>query len=215
MLCVVMRWRFFFLFSFFFFFGRARAPNPHLPLLAFEGDIPSGLNFFLRRKPLFGNPKKQAIRIMETPIFAPRDSVAAAEKVNSIPAAAPPSKRIAAALSSSSGVRGSGRASGKVKWLKNSFRLLVCLATVAVALAGSTDFEKFVNLVGAFACVPLMFIYPAAFHYAAVATTRRHKFMDLALIVVGFISMVFVSAVTIDLWIKESGSSGEHHGIAT
>eukprot|EP01104_Vermistella_antarctica_P017178 TRINITY_DN6045_c0_g1_i1.p1 TRINITY_DN6045_c0_g1~~TRINITY_DN6045_c0_g1_i1.p1 ORF type:complete len:569 (-),score=101.69 TRINITY_DN6045_c0_g1_i1:137-1843(-) len=51
-----------------------------------------------------------------------------------------------------------------VKWMKNCFRLFLLLFTGVVAILASDAFDNFITIVGAVACVPLAFIYPALFH---------------------------------------------------
>lgn len=58
--------------------------------------------------------------------------------------------------------RKSGKYSGYVKWQKNSFRCAIVGFCAAVAWAGANDLDKFVALVGSFACIPLVYIYPAS-----------------------------------------------------
>lgn len=49
-----------------------------------------------------------------------------------------------------------------IKWKKNIFRFFMVMACAAIAWAGAGDLDKFVALVGSFACVPLVFIYPVS-----------------------------------------------------
>lgn len=56
----------------------------------------------------------------------------------------------------------SGKFSKNVKWKKNGFRCLVVLGSALIAWVGSDDLDKFVALVGSFACIPLVFMYPVS-----------------------------------------------------
>lgn len=49
-----------------------------------------------------------------------------------------------------------------IKWKKNIFRFFMVLFCAAIAYAGSNDLDKFVAIVGSFACVPLVYIYPVS-----------------------------------------------------
>lgn len=49
-----------------------------------------------------------------------------------------------------------------IKWKKNIFRFFMVMMCAAIAWAGAGDLDKFVALVGSFACVPLVFIYPVS-----------------------------------------------------
>ncbi|KAG2141164.1 amino acid transporter [Suillus bovinus] len=91
----------------------------------------------------------------------------------------------------------SGKQDPRVKWLKNLFRFgLVAISTV-ISWVGAADLDKFVSLIGSFACVPLCFVYPAMLHYKAVAKTRTEKIGDIVLGVFGMAAMIYTTALTI------------------
>lgn len=97
-----------------------------------------------------------------------------------------------------------GRASGKqsniTKWKKNAFRTVLVLFTGVVAAFGASDLDKFVALIGSFACVPLVYIYPAYLHYKGVADRPLTKAGDVAMMVVGLIAMIYTTSITIARW---------------
>lgn len=47
-----------------------------------------------------------------------------------------------------------------IKWQKNIFRFFMVMLCAAIAWLGANDLDKFVALVGSFACIPLVYIYP-------------------------------------------------------
>jgi proton-coupled amino acid transporter len=49
-----------------------------------------------------------------------------------------------------------------IKWQKNCFRFFMVIFTACVAWVGAGDLDKFVSLVGSFACIPLVYIYPVS-----------------------------------------------------
>jgi len=49
-----------------------------------------------------------------------------------------------------------------VKWQKNVFRFFMVVLCAMIAWLGANDLDKFVSLVGSFACIPLVFIYPVS-----------------------------------------------------
>ncbi|KAG0700274.1 amino acid transporter [Suillus ampliporus] len=101
----------------------------------------------------------------------------------------------------------SGKQDPRVKWLKNLFRFgLVAISTV-ISWAGAADLDKFVSLIGSFACVPLCFVYPAMLHYKAVAKTRTEKIGDIVLGVFGMAAMIFTTALTIQLMAEPEASA--------
>ena len=54
----------------------------------------------------------------------------------------------------------SGKYNPHIKWQKNVFRFFVVMLCAAIAWIGANDLDKFVSIVGSFACVPLVYIYP-------------------------------------------------------
>lgn len=49
-----------------------------------------------------------------------------------------------------------------IKWKKNVFRFFMVALCACIAWAGAGDLDKFVSLVGSFACIPLVYIYPVS-----------------------------------------------------
>ena len=54
----------------------------------------------------------------------------------------------------------SGKYNPYIKWKKNLFRFCLVMLCAAIAWGGAGDLDKFVALVGSFACVPLVYVYP-------------------------------------------------------
>lgn len=94
----------------------------------------------------------------------------------------------------------SGKQSSSTKWKKNGFRTLVLGICVGISIVGASDLDKFVALIGSFACVPLVYIYPALLHYKGVAEGIWVKSGDILLMVVGLVAMVYTTAVTVMQW---------------
>lgn len=94
-----------------------------------------------------------------------------------------------------------GHRSGKkdllTKWKKNAFRTFLVAVCCSIGIAGSDNLDRFVALIGSVACVPLVYVYPPFLHYRAVATTKKEKMMDVALMVLGMVGMVYTTAITI------------------
>ena len=55
-----------------------------------------------------------------------------------------------------------GKYNPYIKWKKNFFRFFMVMICAMLAWAGADDLDKFVSLVGSFACIPLVFIYPVS-----------------------------------------------------
>jgi len=102
----------------------------------------------------------------------------------------------------------SGKYNPYIKWQKNIFRFFVVMLCAGIAWVGANDLDKFVALVGSFACVPLVYIYPPMLHYKAVAKTRFRKICDILLCIFGFIVMAYTTSLTVISWasgIEEPG----------
>ena len=56
----------------------------------------------------------------------------------------------------------SGKYNPYIKWQKNIFRFFVVVLCASIAWFGANDLDKFVSLVGSFACVPLVYMYPVS-----------------------------------------------------
>lgn len=56
----------------------------------------------------------------------------------------------------------SGKYNPGIKWKKNFFRFMLVMVCAFVAWGGAGDLDKFVSLVGSFACVPLVYVYPVS-----------------------------------------------------
>ena len=54
----------------------------------------------------------------------------------------------------------SGKDNPYVKWKKNVFRFFLVVVCSLIAWGGAGDLDKFVALVGSFACIPLVYMYP-------------------------------------------------------
>ncbi|KAI1324254.1 transmembrane amino acid transporter [Xylariaceae sp. FL0255] len=91
----------------------------------------------------------------------------------------------------------SGKKSVSTKWKKNAFRALMVAICGCVAIIGAGNLDRFVALIGSFACIPLVYIYPAYLHYKGVATSWYTKTGDIVFVVVGFIAMIYTTIVTL------------------
>jgi len=56
----------------------------------------------------------------------------------------------------------SGKYNPYIKWQKNVFRFCIVMLCAGIAWIGANDLDKFVAIVGSFACVPLVYIYPVS-----------------------------------------------------
>ncbi|OAL53350.1 amino acid transporter-like protein [Pyrenochaeta sp. DS3sAY3a] len=95
-----------------------------------------------------------------------------------------------------------GKYNPYVKWKKNFFRFFMVMVCAMLAWAGAGDLDKFVSLVGSFACIPLVFIYPPMLHYRAVARTSSARALDVLLGIIGLVGMGYTTALTINSWVN-------------
>ncbi|KAH0594501.1 hypothetical protein MHUMG1_07852 [Metarhizium humberi] len=94
----------------------------------------------------------------------------------------------------------SGKYNPWIKWKKNVFRFFMVMLCSAIAWGGADHLDKFVALVGNFACIPLVYIYPPLLHYKAVARTRWWRISDIVLCIFGFVAMAYTTVLTIMSW---------------
>ncbi|KAF3934028.1 hypothetical protein ABW19_dt0201757 [Dactylella cylindrospora] len=94
----------------------------------------------------------------------------------------------------------SGKYSNKVKWEKNTFRFFTVIGTALIAWGGADDLDKFVALIGSFACIPLVYMYPPMLHFRGVAKTTISKVGDVILGIFGFAVMIYTTQQTVRSW---------------
>ncbi|KAJ3082542.1 neutral amino acid transporter, partial [Quaeritorhiza haematococci] len=93
-----------------------------------------------------------------------------------------------------------GKSSRFVKWQKNLYRATLVSFLAAVAIFGSDNLDKFVSLVGCFACIPLSFVYPSLFHFH-ISRNKWVKAKDIALVIFGTVATVYTTYVTLQQWV--------------
>lgn len=96
----------------------------------------------------------------------------------------------------------SGKHSHRVKWLKNYFRTGIVIFTALLAWVGANDLDKFVSLVGSFACIPLIYVYPPLLHLKSSGpdTSKIILLGDLLIFLFGMGVMTYTSYQNIVLW---------------
>ena len=94
----------------------------------------------------------------------------------------------------------SGKHNRYIKWKKNVFRFFLVLVCALIAWGGAGDLDKFVALVGSFACVPLVYVYPPLLHLKAVARNRWQRIADYALCCFGIVGCAYTTVLSIYLW---------------
>ena len=67
----------------------------------------------------------------------------------------------------------SGKNNLRIKWQKNGFRFVLVTVCAGIAWVGARDLDKFVSVIGSFACVPLVYIYPVFLSKPEWITFRR------------------------------------------
>ena len=94
----------------------------------------------------------------------------------------------------------SGKYNPYIKWQKNAFRFCLVVICALIAWGGAGDLDKFVALVGSFACVPLVYVYPPLLHLKAVAQTPWQRIVDYGLCCFGVVGCVYTTVLSIYLW---------------
>ncbi|KAJ5675645.1 Amino acid transporter transmembrane [Penicillium macrosclerotiorum] len=98
----------------------------------------------------------------------------------------------------------SGKYNPYIKWKKNVFRFFLVFICAIVAWCGADDLDKFVSLVGSFACVPLIYVYPPLLHLRACARSKRQAIADITLATFGVICCIYTTALTLKNWVGAS-----------
>ena len=93
--------------------------------------------------------------------------------------------------------RMSGKHDPKAKWKKNGLRTALTVLCIAISIAGSENLDRFVALIGSFACVPLVYIYPPLLHYKGIAESRKVKIADIVFMVLGASAMIYTTVITL------------------
>ncbi|KAL5359216.1 transmembrane amino acid transporter protein-domain-containing protein [Aspergillus floccosus] len=96
----------------------------------------------------------------------------------------------------------SGKYNPMIKWKKNCFRFFLVMICAFIAWGGAEDLDKFVSLVGSFACVPLIYVYPPLLHLRSCAQTRRQQIADIGLSCFGVICCLYTTALTLANWVQ-------------
>ena len=82
-----------------------------------------------------------------------------------------------------------GKTSPRIKLLKNLYRMALVIVLGLLSYVGANQLDKIVALVGSLACVPLSFIYPAAFHLLSLrqhdTRWRLEQWKDVAILLFG------------------------------
>ncbi len=74
----------------------------------------------------------------------------------------------------------SGKYNPYIKWQKNIYRFFVVAVCALIAWGGADNLDKFVALVGNFACIPLVYIYPVSSFLLRMTRLRPVAFADVA-----------------------------------
>lgn len=98
-------------------------------------------------------------------------------------------------------IKKSGKYDSSIKWQKNYFRIALVIVTACISWGGASDLDKFVAIVGSFACIPLIYIFPPLLHLKAMTSSIWIKSLDVAIIILGFWLMTYTSWQTISEWI--------------
>ncbi|KEF51905.1 uncharacterized protein A1O9_11894 [Exophiala aquamarina CBS 119918] len=96
----------------------------------------------------------------------------------------------------------SGKYNPYIKWKKNIFRFFLVVVCALIAWGGAGDLDKFVALVGSFACIPLVYIYPPMLHLKAVARTPWQRGLDYTVCAFGVVACVYTTILTIQQWVQ-------------
>eukprot|EP00656_Telonema_subtile_P007923 TRINITY_DN13720_c0_g1_i1.p1 TRINITY_DN13720_c0_g1~~TRINITY_DN13720_c0_g1_i1.p1 ORF type:complete len:193 (-),score=58.19 TRINITY_DN13720_c0_g1_i1:146-724(-) len=87
-----------------------------------------------------------------------------------------------------------------LKWRKNAWRTALTFIVYFVAAGTSTQLDNLVAIIGAVACVPLAYIFPALFHMVTVDPNSK---FDRAIILFGILGGIMSLMAAIASWAKQ------------
>ena len=96
--------------------------------------------------------------------------------------------------------RDTGKNSKVIKWMKNVFRIVFVSFLGFIAYHGASNLDNVISIIGSFAFIPITFIYPAMLHYCGVAETSSQRAADIAIIVFGVVSMIWIGKLSFEGW---------------
>jgi len=96
--------------------------------------------------------------------------------------------------------RDTGKNSKVIKWMKNVFRIVFVSFLGFIAYHGASNLDNVISIIGSFAFIPITFIYPAMLHYRGVAETSSQRAADIAIIVFGVVSMIWIGKLSFEGW---------------
>lgn len=85
----------------------------------------------------------------------------------------------------------SGKTDVVTKWEKNTFRIFIVILTSLLAYYGSADLDLFVNFIGCFACIPLVYMYPPMLHCKTSGTSTPTKVLDISIVILGGVALCY------------------------
>ena len=89
-------------------------------------------------------------------------------------------------------------------WASNFSRFCVTLSAAIMATILGGKLDKFLGLVGSFACAPLALFFPGILHLKLLAKTRKEKVFDSLLILVSVLIFFFCTIQSIATWNVET-----------
>lgn len=101
----------------------------------------------------------------------------------------------------------SGKYNPYIKWQKNVFRFVLVFICAFISWGGAADLDKFVSLVGSFACIPLVYIYPPILHLKAMAKTTWQRVLDYTVFGFGIVACAYTTVLTVQQWAGGGGDS--------
>ena len=88
----------------------------------------------------------------------------------------------------------------KRQWMKNISRTCLVTFTVVLAVWLMETLDKLESLNGAFAWIPIAFLFPALLHYKLDAETNRQKIIDLVIAGFSILLQITWTVVTFMFW---------------
>ena len=85
-------------------------------------------------------------------------------------------------------------------WIANFSRLIVCFLAIITGIFLASKIDRFLGLIGSFACAPLALTFPCLLHYKQLAKTAGEKIFDGTLILISISIFLFCTIQSILDW---------------
>lgn len=88
----------------------------------------------------------------------------------------------------------------KRQWAKNFTRMLMVLFTILFTIALKDKLDKFLSVLGALTCTPILMFFPPLFHLKSGLATGYKKYLNIFLMGLSIVVLFFCGTLSILAW---------------